>query len=133
MGPPFLHWLGYRLVVLQPLHCCLLLYALSFLSPCVFCDCCLVLSYCSSFLWHLVLLIRVYGIRAACASLPCFTLLSCTHWFFTPFYLISCQFMLNRPIGPLPYSFLLGPFQGPFLFFKEAHPTMVDSPTLPIP
>ena len=108
MGPPFLHWLGYMLVMLQPLHCCLLPYALSFLSPCVFCHCCLVLSYCFSFSWHLVLLICVYGIRARCASLPRFTLLCWTHWLFTPFCLISCKFMLNGPIGPLPYSFLLG-------------------------
>lgn len=28
MSPPSLHWLGYRLVVLRPLHCCLILHAL---------------------------------------------------------------------------------------------------------
>ena len=33
VGPPSLHWLSYGLVVLRPLHCCLLPHALSFLSP----------------------------------------------------------------------------------------------------
>ena len=39
-------------------------------------------------------------------------------------FLASHRFLLGGLIGPLPYSFLFGLFQGPFLFLKEGHPTV---------
>nr|POF00463.1 isoform 2 of glucan endo-1,3-beta-glucosidase 14 [Quercus suber] len=43
------------------------------------------------------------------------------------------RFMLGGSIGLLLSSFFLEPFQGSFSFFEEGHPTVDNSPTLPIP
>ena len=126
VGPPPLHWLGYRLVVLWPLHCCFLPCALSFFFLHAFLVAatwfCIIFSY-SRWVWSF--------------SHPCIGFfafhLGQAHWLLMSPFLASHRFSLGRPIGPLPYSFLLGLFQGPFLFLKEGHPTVAISHNCPYP
>lgn len=90
MGPTSLHWLGYRLVVLQPLHYCFRLCVSSSSLPCVSCCCSLVLFCYSLFCsFHSFIL---YRNNVGSLGLLHFILLGWSYWLLMSSFLFLIRF-----------------------------------------